>query len=181
MRFKLFMKFFTWPDPPSVSPLDPQYDAMFLSARSLQYNYMFQNTTGFPGSSNTVERAQSFIVGVGWTLEVVKVVLEAAQICVAVKFFLDTRKIEEVGWLPRLIVVFSSLVAVSRFLNDLHMYFLEFNSLLDAPQQLHQAIVIGLGIIINIPIFLNIMLWLRFLRVQAQIKTHKENTDVVLR
>lgn len=46
-------------------------------------------------------------------LEVIKVVLECAQILVSVKFFMMTKKIEEVTMLPRLMVVFSVMVALS--------------------------------------------------------------------
>lgn len=110
-------------------------------------------------------------------LEVVKLALEILQIYVSVKFFRETKKIKEVGTLSRIMVGFAITVTLSQFINDFHLYILEFRSMLNAPVQIHQAIVLIVTVGKYLPLYLNITIMLRFLRVQAQIKAEEENTD----
>ena len=44
-------------------------------------------------------------------------ILEAVQLVTTLKFFYDTKRIKEIGWLPKLIIIIGNIPGITRFLN----------------------------------------------------------------
>lgn len=83
------------------------------------------------------------------------------QIVVSVEFFKKTRRIAEVGRLPRIMIVLSNLSSIAEVANMVFMHF--------GRERLHgtaRYAVFGLiQAMIQIPKFINVVSWIRFLRV----------------
>ena len=82
-----------------------------------------------------------------------------AQSVVTFKFFMQTRKIEEIGWLPKLMIIAANIPGIILTAVLTYRYIMH--------EDVEAYIILPANILYLFPIFVNLALWVRFSRVQV--------------
>ena len=107
---------------------------------------------------------------------VVHVIILIIQMRVSFKFFKQARHIAEVGKLAKRLIIAGNVSTISSVLWEVYLGISIYMC-----QPLNIYVQIPSEILRNLPLFFAFVYWMRFLRVQVQLRAQKEKTVVIMK
>ena len=103
----------------------------------------------------------------------VVIAVGVAQIILTGIFLIRTKRIKEVGNLPKMMITLANISFLAQIAREIYQ-------LIASNETTTIFVTTTFQVLINLPLVLNITIWLRFRRVQVQLRASKENTNDII-